>query len=437
MAWTQERAGSYRILFRYQGKQYAFTVGRVPLAEAEAKAAHVDYLLMRLKQRLVELPPGTDVVSFVEQDGNPALAVKTAKARQTVTLENLRASYLATQQGAQEKKSLDTASIHFKHLAATLGATFPLAELSHAALQRHIDRRAKRGIAPVTIKKEISTLRAAWNWGRRNKLVEPEWPGGGLVYHKVSEKPPFQTREEIERQISAGGLTPEQTRELWQALYLTKAEMDEALEIIRAEAAHPWIHPMAATAAFTGARRSELIRMRVSDVDFAANVVVVREKKRVRGKLTTRRVPLGKALAAILRDYLATHPGGPYFFCHAGHVERSKTRSRTTGHRDAKTRPTDRKGRLASVRERDLPEDGPLSPSEAHDHLKRTLAKTKWSVIKGWHVFRHGFISACASRGVDQRLLQAWCGHMTAEMSARYAHLYPSAQQVALDSVFD
>ena len=53
------------------------------------------------------------------------MAVKAVKARQTVTLENLRASYLATQQGAQEKKSLDTATTHFKHLAPTLPPAQP------------------------------------------------------------------------------------------------------------------------------------------------------------------------------------------------------------------------------------------------------------------------------------------------------------------------
>jgi integrase len=51
---------------------------------------------------------------------------------------------------------------------------------------------------------------------------------------------------------------------------------------------------MVCTAAHTGARRSELIRMRVPDVDFVGEVVTVREKKRVRGQLTTRRVPLTK-----------------------------------------------------------------------------------------------------------------------------------------------
>ena len=36
--------------------------------------------------------------------------------------------------------------------------------------------------------------------------------------------------------------------------------------------------------------------MRVADVDFVAEVITVREKKRIRGQLTTRRVPLTKAL---------------------------------------------------------------------------------------------------------------------------------------------
>ena len=44
---------------------------------------------------------------------------------------------------------------------------------------------------------------------------------------------------------------------------------------------------MAATAAYTGARRSELIRMEVEDVDFAGGAITVREKKRSAG--STRR----------------------------------------------------------------------------------------------------------------------------------------------------
>lgn len=404
MAWTQQRAGSYRILFRYHGKQHAFTLGQVSQDEADNKAAQVDYLLMRLKQGLVELPPEVDIVSFVEADGQMPLAVKTANRRETVTLGKLRDRYKAAHGDAQEENTLKTAAIHFKHLVTTLGEGFPLSELSHTHLQQHIDRRAAAGVKAVTTKKELGTFRAAWNWGRLHELTNADWPGrsGGLVFKKSAEKPPFQTRAEIERQIKTGSLRPEQKREFWQSLYLLKNETAEALEIIRKKARSTWVYPMACTAAYTGARRSELLRMRVSDVDLKNRFIVVREKKRVRGKLTTRRVPIAKKLATILKSYLAEHPGGNLLFCQA------------------------------------FAGSTPRTPSVkmVQWHLRRALAKSKWSVIRGWHIFRHSFVSACASQGVDQRLLQTWCGHMSAETSARYAHLYPSSQQSALDSVF-
>ena len=109
--------------------------------------------------------------------------------------------------GRKRKRTLYTTRIHFKHVVTTLGEGFPLSDLTHASLQQHINRRASGGLAPATIKKEIATLRASWNWGRRNELVEVEWPGRGLVYRKTREKPPFQTRDEIERQLKPGGLT--------------------------------------------------------------------------------------------------------------------------------------------------------------------------------------------------------------------------------------
>jgi hypothetical protein len=79
---------------------------------------------------------------------------------------------------------------------------------------KHGDPRAAEDIAPVTIRKEIHGLRAAWNWGRRSGLVAAEWPGRGLVYRKTTEKPPYQTRAEIKRRIKRGGLKPEQVDEL-------------------------------------------------------------------------------------------------------------------------------------------------------------------------------------------------------------------------------
>ncbi len=71
MASLQERNGSYRILFCHHGKLHTFTIGKVEKDEAENKARQVDYLLMRLKQRLLVLPEGTDIVTFIEHDGKP------------------------------------------------------------------------------------------------------------------------------------------------------------------------------------------------------------------------------------------------------------------------------------------------------------------------------------------------------------------------------
>jgi integrase len=190
-------------------------------------------------------------------------------------------------------------------------------------------------------------------------------------------------------------------------------------------------------AAHTGARRSELLRALVTDVDFASSTVLIREKKRTRGQRTSRRVPLSVSLAAVLTDWLAEHPGGKFLFCHGQEVARSKNRSKTTGHKGKKTRPTTNEGRMESVKARsERPRPGGLTKDEAHDHFKRTLSGSKWEVIRGFHVFRHSFISACASKGVDQRLIDEWVGHTTEEMRKRYRHLYPSAQADALRSVF-
>ena len=122
-----------------------------------------------------------------------------------------------------------------------------------ADLQRHVDRRCPK-VSPATAAKELSTFRTAWNWGVRMKLLSGPCPVKGLIYPKVDEKPPFRTRSEIERQMD--GLADKQRAELWDALYLTLTEIGEFLEEVRSRAAHRWIHPLVATAAHAGLRRS-------------------------------------------------------------------------------------------------------------------------------------------------------------------------------------
>lgn len=257
MASIQKKGDGWYCQFCYHGQRTTFALGKVSEDEARIKSSQVDYLLMRLKQRLIDLPPGVEIVDFIRYDGKPPTSLVNSGSATvtptTGTLAVLRDRFLATHAGAHEEGTLGTARTHFKHMAATLGEQFPLAELTLPDLQRHVDRRSAKGIAPVTIRKEIDGLRAAWNWGKRTGLVALEWPGRGLVYRKTKEKPPFQTRAEIKCRIARGGLTDDQKKELWESLYLAAAELSSFLEHVSAAARHPFIYPMICTAAHTGA----------------------------------------------------------------------------------------------------------------------------------------------------------------------------------------
>jgi integrase len=443
MAGLQERNGSYRINFRYHGKHHFVTIGKVSEQEARAKSAQVDYLLLRLKQRLIELPAGVGIVEFIQLDGRtPVPAAGNETVAKVLTLSAFLNRYLDTHRQSLEQRTIEGIELHCKHLLGALGEYFPTRELKLADLQGYVDSRSKakgmngRRLSPATIKKEIVSLRTAWNWGVKMGLISGRFPNDGLRFAKMDEKPPFMTREEIERRIATGGLKPYQIKELWNALFLTVSEIDVLLNHFRDCGTLPWVYPMVCFAAHTGARRSELLRIQIADVDFEGKAVLINERKRARDKRTTRRVPLSAFLAGVLKEWLASHPGGSYLFCNAAVVARSRKRSRTTGHKDMKTRATTASGRLSTVRSRALSALGPLTEHEAHDHLRRSLRGSRWAVIKGWHIARHSFASNCAAKGIDQRLIDRWLGHTTDEMRRRYQHLIPNQEQQAIGAVF-
>jgi integrase len=392
MAALQLRSGVYRLLFQYNGKQHTYTVGKVPLAEARQWKGRTDNLLMRIRQGMLEVPRGVSISEFILHDGKPQVDPAIAAHRDT-TLHQLREAYIETvSNGAIEPNTLNTAKIHLTHIAETLSTDFILAGLTLGKLQKHITRRAKE-VGPVTIKKELDTFRSVWNWGLRMKWVDLPFPSSGLVYPKTDEKLPFMTWEEIERRIKAGA----KARSLWECLYLDTKRVAALLAYVKTKEAPHWLYPMVVAAAHTGARRSELIRARIEDIDLVSGVMTIREKKRARGARTTRRVPISKLLGEALKPLIALQNGKVYAFGDG---------------------------------------DNPLSVQAAQKAFWRALKDSKWSVVKGWHTLRHSFISACASKGIDQRILDGWVGHQTEEQRVRYRHLYPSLQEAAIRHVF-
>jgi integrase len=437
MASLQLRGESYSCIFMYHGKRQWLTLGKLSEADAIAARTRIEHLLRLIKQRLLELPPGIDIVSFMENDGKkPPQDAPVEK--EELTLGALRDQYLRVHSnGTLEQTTLAGITQHFKHLAAILGAKFPINALSLADLQQYVDRRAKanglRGkLSPATIQKEIVTLRTAWNWAVEYKLVSGKFPKRGLRYPRSVQKPPFMTWDEIARRIKGG----EDAGNLWECLYLRTPEIADLLAYAKEHAAHPWIYPFFCFAAHTGARRSEIIRATIADVDFATDTITIHEKKRVRGKDSTRRVPLTAFLKRRLQEWLAIHPGGNALFCFGPQVGRSKKRSANTGYVGGKKRPTTLGNRMGTVQARAGQGLSPLTRNEVRDHWARTLAGSKWESLRGLHTLRHSYISALANAGVDQRIIKDICGHMTDEMAKRYAHLYPSTKHDAVSRVF-
>jgi integrase len=413
MATLQQRRSSYRILFRWHGKRMTFTLGKVTSNEAEAKRSQVEYLLMRLSQKLIQLPQDCDITTFLAHDGQPPEILRTERGKPLpvkFTLAKLRDEYLKIHEQSLETSTLNCIQIHFRHLVKTYGDQYPIQELTLAELQKHVDRRSKekyrqRLLHPGTIKKEIVSLRTAWNWGGRMGYVNGRYPSQGLRYPKTDDKPACMTHDQITRLIEAG----DKSQRVWHSLFLTVSDIQEVLELLKKQNREDFLYPMACFAAYTGARRSELMRAEVSDVDIKAGVVTLRERKRVHGKRTTRRVPISSTLKEVLKQWLAQHPGGKHLFYQQGTILRSRKNHES---------PT------------------PISSHEAQHHLKHALKPTKWRVLPGWHTFRHSFISACVMQGIDQRVIDSWVGHCTEEQRKRYTHLYPQVEQQAIRSVF-
>ncbi|QVL30780.1 site-specific integrase [Telmatocola sphagniphila] len=414
MASLQKKNQSYYCQFLFQGKRYTVTIGQVSDQEANAFVGKIEHLLMRIRQKLLAVPKGVKIVDFLLTDGQ--VTSEPLEEEGPLTLEFLRDLYLQTHgNGALEANTLYTAKIHLKHIERTLEAKFNLRTLSSADLQKHINRRVKakglRGkkLSGYTIRKEIKTLRAVWNWAKESTLLKGEFPANKLAFPKIEEKPPFQTWPEIEKRLSKGNVTEGEAADLWDCVFLTLPEIGELLDHVRVSATHPWIYPMFCFAAHTGARRSELLRLQVSDIDLEAKHVFIREKKKSKTKSTLRRIPISGFLIDAMQAWLAKHPGGAFLFGQSGRLEHGK------------------KSRTSTV---------PITEDEAHDHFKRTLAGSKWKVLRGWHVLRHSFASNCAAKGIDQRLIDSWMGHTT-EIRRRYLHLIPTNEQQALSLVFD
>ena len=414
MASLELHYGTYRLAFRFGGRKFRRSLKTDKERIALAALARAEDNLRRLELGQLVLPEGADVAAFVLSDGRLEHKPK-LKAPEFETLASLLDGYLSALANKLEPTTEHCTRVHVRHFKRILGENRPWRALDLATLQGYVDRRAlepgMRGktVSPTTILKEVNTLGSIWGWALDHELIERPMPRKGLRYPKLTDKPPFQTIEEIERKIKFGSLRQEDIDDLWDAAFLTLSEIETLLSHVKRHALHPCIYPMFVFAAHTGARRSEMRRSQIEDLDFTGKRIFVRERKRVRGRHTIRSVPMSPLLHRVLTEWLHERPGGRHVFSLEAHISKSA---------------------------KDREEPIPITDDEVGHHFKQALLGTKWEKLRGWHVFRHSFCSNCAAQGVDQRMINAWVGHQTEEMVRRYRHMIPNQEHAAIANVF-
>lgn len=411
MAWLQtDPSGNYHVSFRFAGRKFKRSLRTKAIKKAEMRLNRLEENVELVLSGRLEMPDEADVATFLLSDGKIS---KRNRCAERIELTDLFGRYFdGIPNKSLEASTIKGMKLHQGHLEKHIGSKFAVETLTRETLQSYVRVRSKakgirgRRLSPATIKKELVTLRSVWNWALAEGIVAHAYPLKGVRFPKSDEKPHFQTWDEITSQIERGKLTDNQILDLWDCLFLDRKQIEDLLDDVQKTANHPFIYPMFVAAAHTGARRSELMRSQLVDVN--DDYLIIREKKRVRGQRSTRRVPMSDRLKIAMRDWTAIHPGGLSTFC-IPEIARSKK---------------NRESMQA------------ITPDEANDHFQRALAESKWSVVHGWHCLRHSFCSNCAAKGVDQRVIDAWVGHTTEAMRRRYRHLFPNEERKVIKDVF-
>ena len=413
----QRPDGTWHISFRLGGKQFKPSLKTTSERKAKGKQAIIEETLDLIDTGRISLPPratSKEVINFVLSGGKQT-AKPTISAN--VDLKTVVDQYFAAYTAGKEPSTIAGERIHTGHLLRLIGERTPVTAINSDTLQEYAAKRCKekgqrgRTLSAETVRKEFRTFSQLWGMARAKEYVVGPSPTRAVKLNLLDEKPAFRTWEEIETIIARGKLSEEQQAEYWDCLFLDEKQVQEFVGFVRATADHPFLYAAIAFAAFTGARRSEVIRSKIEDWDFDRGIVRIREKKGSRKSNTTfREVNVHSKLRTIMQDWFKVHPGGVCTIVAPAELPRSRVK-------------------------RSGPEK--LTPSQAQHHFQRVIAGSKWEVLKGWHVLRHSFCSNCARRGVPDPIIDAWMGHRGDEaIKKRYRHLFPTDKQAFMEKLF-
>ncbi len=375
------RSGKWCVGFRYNGQEYHRSCRTDQKSVARRIHVTVEETIDLLETGRLVAPENVDIAHWIFTGGKANGKLKTKKTPKC-RFGAICDDYMKDQRQKAET-TLYQEQIHIRHLKRILKSESRLCSIDLERLKQYADQRSEvmyrgKAISSATIRKELTTFRQIWVWAQRRGHVANSCPLLGpekrweLQLPKPVERVKFQTWEQIERRIERGGLSSAEIRKLWEGLYLDEDRIRELLVFFKEHAAYSFIYPMLAFGVYTGARRSEILRSQIDDIDFQTDQIIIRERKRRKHlAASTRYVPLHPRLRSDLQEWFEVHPGGQFTIACPEYMQRRK---RTNGPQQ-------------------------LTLSQATHHFKHTLRKSKWDVVRGFHVLRHSFGSNLARSG--------------------------------------
>lgn len=394
---------AYRVRWRYNGQRPRKSLGTVSEAEAQRRRDEIGETLRLLESGRLEVPTGIDAIEFVFSAGR----IAQARAASRQTLQAAIDAYLGARKG---RITAETFSEYERRLNAVCdrlgGPARVIDSIELCDLQRFVERRQQE-VSGDSVKRDLTRFfdmykfAAASGWITRPLDREQVMTILKPTIKRDKKKPAWRTYGETLRQIKRRNLSANQQKELWKRAYFDETELARFFDDLRDATCNSpgFVYPMVVAAMFTGARRSELCRMEIQDVDLDHGVFTIRQRKADRDYSESERiVPIHGQLAAALELWLIEHPGGKALFRVPGNMARSWPKSES-------------------------PRD--VTVHMASDHLERVVRNmTAWKHVAGrWHLFRHSFISWCAVSGVPEADIESWVGHLTPEMRKHYTHL--------------
>ncbi len=387
----QSGADSWRVTFSLNGQRFRRRYASAGAAsEAEGRANHV---LSGLREGLIRLPQGGDdgLKDFVFSGGTITPRDPQA-APFGETVSDLMDRYeLALETAQKESTSKRTERVHLRTFRRWLKEAAyerqPVGAITAQVLRGYQAWRLER-VGSVTINLETVTIRNVFALCGD----EPN-PVKGLKRYPTNVLPEFRTGVEIARLLMEGVYDEEQTKAVRRARILMPPEVDELIG--RAESRTVFV-PLC-VAAFTGARRGEIVMVTWAHADLAKREITFHSKKQSASKKTVpRTVRINDRLLPVLREHKLKTGGLGYLF----------------------------PGR----------KDGHLAADSLRDNLGRLINGTQYDGV-GWHTFRHSFVTHLARAGVSRDVIKKMVGHVSDAMFDRYRHVLPDEQEDAMEAL--